>query len=371
MRSKAIFLFLGICLAFWGANPGASFAKTAGFCVECHSSKSMNPLNAYQTVERQSVYQTKLEPCPGLQSMGEEIFFTERRINQVNQILDTLDQKGWATSAQRKSAAEDAESWSKLKREENASYGLFSREAFSIRASLQKIYDRTVQARDESSRRWLIGLGSLIFVILLILLGMSFRKLKGMNKSFLLLLSLGSLSLTACSSSVAEPQKKSAGQERLEQSLFVAVQNTAKLEESSYQSILIAEMAREWAGIEAAPAEKALQLSWDMALAARKKGGEIAGQRELLSRWPDPASALKDNVSFDAVLDLRDEIRFADGRLWALRAVAEAWGQVNAKKGRDALDWVTREALGMKDLEMRDRELRSLAYAWSEFDRNR
>ncbi len=69
----------------------------------------------------------------------------------------------------------------------------------------------------------------------------------------------GVFSFTACTSSPTEPQKKSPGQERLEQSLSLATQITRQMDETFYQSCLLAEMSREWSRMEPAAAEKGFQ----------------------------------------------------------------------------------------------------------------
>ena len=76
-------------------------------------------------------------------------------------------------------------------------------------------------------------------------------------------------------------------------------------------------------------------------------------------------------MNFDTVLDLRDEIRNADGRTWALREVAEEWIKIDERKGRISLDYASREASAIKDGEVRDRELKPIAEAWAGIDGNR
>jgi hypothetical protein len=319
-----------------------------------------------------SVYQAKLDPCPGVRSLSEEMFLTESRIVKLNEILQAMEQEGWSSDPLRKKVSESAASLSILKNSQAVSVAQVTRETSALRASLQKVYDRTLQARSESARRWLIGLGSLIFIGVLVLFGVGYRKLNRMGKGFLLLALLATgLSLNACSSGPAEPGKKSPAQEQLEQSLYAATQCSGKMEETFYQSLLLAEMAREWSKIEPGPAEKAFQLAWQMALTARERANQARALQELVARWPDPKQAAKERVNFDSVLDLRDELRNVSGRTWALRAVAEEWTQANGKKGRAALEMALQEAMKMEDTERRNRELKSHAEAWTGVDENR
>ena len=363
---------MGLMFSIVASSP--AFAKTAGYCVECHSKKFVEALDRPTGPfhgESQSVYRVKLEPCPGLRSISEEIFFTESRIVKLDEILRAVEQDGWRTDNLKKGVAESAESFSDLKEHKQVSIQHVSREAAAIRTVLQKVYDRTLQERDESSRRWLIGLGGLFFVGLVVLIRLGYRKLGRMGKVLLAYLVVGSvLSLSACTLS-PEPQKKSPGQERLEQSLSLATQMTRRMDEVFYQACLLAEMSREWSKLEPAAAEKGFQLAWRMALAAREKAVQIKPLREIVSQWPDPEKASQGKVSFDTVLDLRDELRNAEGPTWALRVIAEEWIRVNPKSGRPALEFTTHEDLRQEDPRLRDPRLKSMGEAWAEIDETR
>ena len=62
-----------------------------------------------------SVYRLKLDPCPGLRSLSEEMFFTESRIVKLDEILQHVKRMGGARTASRKGVSESAESFSDLK----------------------------------------------------------------------------------------------------------------------------------------------------------------------------------------------------------------------------------------------------------------
>lgn len=360
-------LIAGVCLFMTVASPAS--AKTAGYCLECHTHPFLQTLHqdwSRSSLEDRSVYSMKLGACPGLRSFFEETFFTESRIVKLNRILRAIEQEGWMTDRLKKEVAASAASLSDLKGEEKVSAQPFSKEASALRASLQKVYEQSLNARNESSRRWLIGVGGLSLLGLLILIGLGIWKLGHMEKTLLVPFLIGGVFLiTACTSSPTEPRKKSPGQERLEQSLSLATRVTRQMDETFYQSCLLAEMSREWSRIEPAAAEKGFRLAWRMSLAAREKADQILPLKEFVSRWPDPAKAAQEEIQFDTVLDLHDELRNAEGRTWSLRAVAEEWVRVNPKEGRSALEFVTKEALAIRDPEPRSRELKAIAEVWS------
>ena len=216
-----------------------------------------------------------LEPCPGIRSLSEEFFFTESRIVKINEILKVLEQEGWATEALRKKTSQTAESFFQLKNGEITAVSQLARDSSALRSLLQKVYDQTIQARAESSHRWLIGVGVLLFIGVMVLLGVGFKKLNRMGKGLLLFLLIGgSLSFISCSSSPVEPAKKSPAQEQVEQFLSVATQTSSRVEEGFYCSILLAQMAREWSKIDPTGSDRAFQLAWKMALKNHGRNGQ-------------------------------------------------------------------------------------------------
>ncbi len=375
MRPQIRFFLLTMNFFLFFSHSGGlpAWAKPSGFCLECHSAKWIQAKNAFESAEGRSVYQAKLEPCPGIRSYAEEIYFTEKRIVQLHQILHSIGEEGVNRRSLQQTAAENAYRFAKHKQDEAISVAGLAKDAMVIRSSIQKAYERTVQIRDESSRRWLIGLASLVFILMLYFLWLALRQWRSLGKGLLLtLLGIGtSLNLGACSLPTPEPLKKSPAQEKVEAALSLASRKSSRMEEAFYQSVVLAQMGREWAKLEAAQAEKALALSWDMALAAREKGKELPHSHGLLARWKDETDAQKDEVSWDTVLDLRDELRSLDWRTWALRAVAEEWSQVDGRKGRAALEKTTQEALALQDPEYRDLELWAIAQSWIPVDPSR
>jgi hypothetical protein len=338
-------------------------AKNAGYCLECHSRKEVGRLAIPEDL---SIYHAKLDPCPGVRSISEEIFFTESRMIKLDQILQSINGEGRTADILKGKISEAGQFFIDLKGDEKKSVAQFVQESSLVRASLQKVYDRILKVRDESDRRWLIGLGSLILLALFVLLGMGFKKLEQMRKTLLLIVLMGgTLTWTACSFRSEQPVEKSPAQERLEQSLSVATKSTTKMEESFYESILLAEMAKEWSRIEPNAARRGFELAWHIALKAREKAGQLK------SIWPDESERSKQKVNPDTFLDLRDEVRNAECRTWALREIAEEWIQIDERKGRIALEYASRETLAMRGGDVRDRELKSIAEAWAGMDENR
>lgn len=372
MRPWAKVLLLGAILTASGMASSSALARSAGLCLECHSSSYLQSLKGSSPVWDRSVYQVRLEACPGIRSLSEEVFFTESRIVKINEVLKVLEQEGWATEGLKKKTSQTAESFFQLKNREITAVGQFARDSSALRSALQKVYDQTIQARAEWSHRWLIGVGVLLFIGVMVLLGVGFQKLNRMGKGLLLFLLIGEgLSFISCSASPVEPARKSPAQEQLDQLLSVATQTSSSVEESFYCSILLAQMAGEWSQIDPMGSDQAFQLAWKMALKSQEETGKLRSIQEVVSRWPDRTEADKNKVNFDTVLDLRDQVRNTEGRTWALRAVAEEWVRANEKKGRPALESASQKTQGIKDPEIRDRDLKSIAEAWGAIDENR
>jgi hypothetical protein len=373
MKSWPVTLLLGILFLVWGVNAPSASAKTAGLCLECHSQRfafeGSSDFYGAAGIEDRHVYQARLNPCPGVKNLTEETFYTESRLRQLNRMAAEADAEGSAPAVWRRKAAETGESFSRMKLEAGGSVSQFARGAAVLRSDLQKVYDQAFEARAESDRRWLIGVSGILLVLVLVLAGIGSRILGriGIKILFAALL-CGSFSLSACSREAKEATPKSAPQERLDQARTVAAKLTAKVEDRFSESILLAQIARDWARIDGPGGEKAFQLAWRMALKAREEGRQIGPLKKVAEPWPNPVEAARQKVNFDAVLDLRDDLRAIEGRTWALRAIAEEWWQANPKKGREALEFATRAAYGIPNGDVRDIELKALAEAWAAID---
>ena len=203
-------LFAAVLTAGLAVYSSPAMAKSGGYCLECHSAKYIENRGNPGAVMDRSVYQARLDPCPGLRSWAEEMYFTESRMVKIHEILRTMVREGWGTDSLEARVGNTGEAFSQLKKRNIQSIQDFSRESSSLRSALQKVYDRTLQSRAESDRRWLIGIGILCFLGLLILLGVGFRKLSRMGRiGLFLLLMNGTFFLSACSSTPSEQAKKS------------------------------------------------------------------------------------------------------------------------------------------------------------------
>ena len=373
MRSRPVTLFLVILSSFCAAIVPAAEAATAGNCLECHSQKfsfgGSADFYAAAGIDNRLVYQARLNPCPGVKTLAEETFYTESRLVQLNRLAGEAEGEGTAAAAWRRKTGEIGDSFERMKSESTFSILSFAKGAAVLRGGLQKIYDQAFNARAESARRWLIGISGMILILAAVLAGIGYRKLGRFGKKALIAgLVCGSLSLSACSQEAKETLPKSASQERLDQARGVTAKLAARVEEQFSAAILLAGAAREYARIDSLSSDRAFQLAWRMALKGREEGTRIAPLKKIAEQWPNPVEAVKQKVDFDAVLDLRDDLRAIEGRTWAVRAVAEEWYQANPKKGREALEFATREARGMQNADVRDIELKAIAEAWAGID---
>jgi hypothetical protein len=371
MKGKTGIFLLAAFLTSPGLGSTSALGKPAGVCVECHSSATLQSMKDSSFGLDRSVYQARLDPCPGIRSLAEDNFFTESRIVKVNDILGKIERQGRSAELLKTRTAENAESFSSLRDGEFPPAGRLARESSTLRAALEKVYEQTLLSRDETTRRLLIGIGMLLFIGVMVLLGVGFRKLNRMGKALLAVGVLGgSMAAASCSPGPMEPGGKSPAQEKLEQSLSVAAQVSRAVEDEFHRSILLAQMAGDWSKMDPEGAEQAFRLASKMALNAGEKAGELGAFRDLVSQISDRTEAGRRKVNFDTVLDLKDEIRSAEGRAWALRAVAEEWVRADAKRGRPALEAALQKALKIQDEEVRDRELKSAAEAWGATDPN-
>jgi len=246
-----LFLASVVILLSGGLIASPVSAKPAVHCGECHSRQehpdSLLSHSPSSIADLRSVYHARLDPCPAIRSFSEEVFFTESRIHKLNQILNAIESERGLLESKMTAIAE---SFSALKNQEKISAAQFAQESFVQRTALQKIYDRTLQVRDEAGRRRLIGLSSLLFLGLFALGAIGYRKLGRMGKPLLLFLLLGaSLCAGACFYASQAPAKKSPAQERLEGSLAAAAQTSRGMQDAFSQSILLADLVGEWSKI--------------------------------------------------------------------------------------------------------------------------
>jgi hypothetical protein len=79
MKSWPVTLLLGILFLVCGVIAPSAVAKTAGLCLECHSQRfSFNGSSDFYGaagIEDRHVYQTRLNPCPGVKTLTEEVFY--------------------------------------------------------------------------------------------------------------------------------------------------------------------------------------------------------------------------------------------------------------------------------------------------------
>ena len=376
MKSWSMTPLLGALLLSCVLFASSAVAKTAGYCVECHSQNlGFNGSSQFYSsaqIESRNVFQARLNPCPGVSSLSEETFFIESRLVSLNRMAAALDQEGTVARSWRQKVAEGGDSLAQMKMGAENSVSHFSKGATVLRGGLQKVYDQAFLGRAESERRWLIGMSGILLVLLLVFAGIGYRKLSGFRKKVLLVaLITGSFSLSACTQSGSETKQKSLAQERLDQAQMVAARLSASVEDNFHSAVLLAQLAKDWARIEPANGDKAFQLAWQMALKTREESSQAAQIKKVAEQWPTPVDAARQKVNFDAVLNLRDELKGIEGRTWALRAIAEEWSQVHPQEGRRALDSATQEAQGIKEGDIRDIELKAIAEAWARIDENR
>lgn len=91
MKPRSTLLLLGVILAFLGAPSTSTLAKTQGYCVECHSKEAIKD---FALTEYRSIYHAKLDPCPGVRALSEEIFLQKAGSSRLTRFSRTSMMKG-------------------------------------------------------------------------------------------------------------------------------------------------------------------------------------------------------------------------------------------------------------------------------------
>ena len=94
MKGKTGIFLLAAFLTSPGLGSPSALGKPAGVCVECHSSATLQSMKDSSFGLDRSVYQARLDPCPGIRSLSEDNFFTESRIVKLNDILGEMERQG-------------------------------------------------------------------------------------------------------------------------------------------------------------------------------------------------------------------------------------------------------------------------------------
>ncbi|MGC8808919.1 MAG: hypothetical protein ACP5Q3_01565 [bacterium] len=368
MRQKLIKTFCSLILlgvaTIWPFSVGAAEGR---ICQECHSQKFLRQ-NFAGSIEKivyrdQSVYQAKLSPCPGIRALAEDIFFTESRLQKYASILYAENKGQLKVQDLNKVIYQIEAELEVLKRQSLNSPAEFGKDTATLRLSLQKVYDQIWQMRTEKEKRWLIGVGSLIFLIFFGLLLFGLKKLTNLGKfPIIIILLTVSLGLGSCSAKLEETPKGK-GPEQLDQALTIA-QKQVKEIEAAYQKIcLLIDLAKEYGQVDAPAAKQTWKLAKELAASVQERSKEFILRLEFVRSSLPP-----EKINPDSMRELQEQIDRIRGSIFLLRLLAEEWLTVDRQEGRQVLEVVTEEALGLPEGDIRDRELKALSEILSAID---
>lgn len=369
MPMKLIKIFFTLFF-LWGVSNWSFpvWARGEKICQECHSQKFLrqNFTGSLETIvyREQSVYQAKLNPCPGIRSGAEDLFFTESRLQKYRAIL-SAENKGQIKVQELNKIIRQIEAELEiLKKERMSSPAELTKSTAALRLSLQKVYDQIWQIRTEKEKRWLIGVGSLIFLVFFCLLLFALKKLTDLGKIPVIIIFLSlSLGLGSCSEKLGEAPK-SKGQERLEQALVIAQKKVKEIEEAYQKIILLIDLAKEYGQVDPSGAKQIWKLARKIATNIKEQSKEFIPQLEMV-RSALPA----EKINPDAISELQEKMDQIQGSIFLLRHLAEEWLTVNLKEGRQVLEIVTDEVGRLPPGELRDRELKALAEIWGTLEK--
>jgi len=369
MLAKLIKTFWALIL-LWGA-PTWSFSAGGAdgkICQECHSQKFLRQ-NFAGSPEKiaygdQSVYHAKLSPCPGIRVLAEDLFFTESRLQKYASILSGMNQGQIKVQELNKIIHQIEAELEILKQQRMNSPGELMKDTETLRLSLQKVYDQIWQMRTEKEKRWLIGVGSLIFLVFLGLLLVALKKLTNLGKFPIIIIFLTvNLGLGSCSAKLGEtPQGKE--QERLEQALAIAQKKVKEIEDAYQKIILLLDLAKEYAQLDPPAAQQTWKLAKEIASSNQERNKEIIAQLEMVR-----SSLSVEKINPDSLKELQGKIDQIRGSIFLWRLLAEEWLTVDVREGRQILEGVTKEVLRLPEGEIRDRELKALGEIWGDIDK--
>ncbi len=336
-------------------------------CQECHAQRFMRQ-NFTGSIESLvadlSVYQAKLDPCPGRRTVAEELFLTESRLQKYASLLYAEEKDRAAVQGLKKKINQSGREFEILKQQRIDSLRELAKATSTLRLSLQKIYEQIGQMREEREKRWLIGLGSLIFLFFFFIFLIALRKVSRWEKilalTIFLIINWG---LISCSTKLGEaPQKKV--QEQLNQALALAQKKGKELEDTYQRILLLIALAKEYAPIDPAAAKQTWKLAQEIATRTKE------GNKEITSFLEGYSSSLPlEKINTASLSELRGELTRLQGSIFLSRLVAEEWLAVDPKEGSQFLKDVTEEVFHWPEGDLRDRELKALAEIWSAIEK--
>lgn len=368
---KIFSLFCFFILFFCGPLPAQ--VKVERTCQECHSQKFLRqhfsgfPEDIYNF---QSIYQAQADPCPGIQTLATELFLAESRLQKLAEIVHSPPKDNlWPNDLKRK-IYEVAGDYAYFKSKKISSGGEFAKEISSLRSSLNQVYERIWQIREENNKRWLIGIGSLIFLVFLAICWIGLQKVSRWGKiSGLLIFIIASFSWISCLQKSGEI-KKSPAEQQLQQTIAILNKRGQEFAESTQRVFLLITLAKNLTEIDGQGARQTWDLAWNLATSLAEHNRELIALEELtqsLSR-SDLSSA---QIRKASLWELQEKIRQLRHWVFPMRVVAEEWLLVDQKEGRRALAKVTERVLSWPAGENRDRELKALGEVWSEVEKEK
>lgn len=368
MPRKLIKIFGGLCLLLGAPGYFLVWAAEGKICQECHTQKFLHQ-NYVGSLEKmayrdQSVYQAKLDPCPGIRFLTEDLFFTESRLQKYASILYTENQGQIKVRELNKIIRQIEADLEMLKKQRMNSPAELTKDTAAFRLSLQKVYEQIWQMRTEKEKRWLMGVGSLLFLVFFFLLLVALRKLTHLSKIPVIIIFLAvNMGLVSCSAKLGETPKVKA-QEQLDQALAIAQKRVKEIEDAYQKIIILIDLAKEYGHVDPPAAKPIWKLAMEIATSIKEENKEVIRQLEIV-----PASLAPEKINHDSMRELQEKINQIQGSIFLLRFLAEEWIAVDFKEGRQILEIVTDEVLRLPAGEVRDRELKALGEIWSEIER--
>lgn len=347
--------------------------QAGNYCISCHTNgdERLNDATRWDGgIARQS-----FNPCPGLQVVQEELYYTERMLLAIQRAQVALPNSPAAEKAvQRANSA--AEGYARMLDAPLTSLEAFTSQAQMVRYNLGKSYNLINQAREAAKARNALVVGCIVTLFLLAALiwgGLNARKftagvkwspVRALGWPKLAALSFILLLFALPIFRVFSTPTATATEDELAQLavLDTASRSAQAAERAEARAWMLAKIGAAWLPLDPSRGAGILE---DARLASEENRQSSA------ALWGQALAAQEQTVgnpvNFEKAGLAINEIRAVQGRAWDLRLAATELIKTNRDQAAEFLHLAVQKASQAQGV-YRDLDLRSVAVAWTELD---
>lgn len=345
--------------------------EPGNYCAGCHTAPDTRPAHGLDWNGGTLAGRGVVSPCPAVNKINEEIYYTERLLLAVDRARSALP--GWVDASQADARLAAArQGYSRLLDTPTSSLTAFTAEAQTLRFRLGKSYTQLNQLNDSVKRDYVLVAAGLITLFLLgsLFWGLrrtaSFAHGRRLHLSFRTLLFVtGVFILFVLPIFQVWPREiqTSSVEEQARQTALDAASRTAEAADRALaRAWELGRLGAAWVNTDADQAEAALTTAL---IAVEEKEGNTA------ALWGEMQAAYEGTIGSTAAQQkaglVAGHLDAVNSRAWALRLIAAEWATTDPVQAQKILAKAVQVAESGSGL-YRDLDLRATAVTWAALD---